>query len=436
MKRIKLWRVAQAVYMPQTLAYESDSLSPDDDFDDAKPETWQLFLPSAVPEGDRASCYKGIIETERELRLAQLQDNLVALKTFRRALRNLRLYFKTNTAGEGQKIQTKSRSTEAGVTNRIKRVVWRYRVAHQALLRLDPTGDWTKEYRELKDEDNRGPLKETEERGTGDGRYNPSWIWTAHSSMMLPGEGSVAEQQEVNNTARYEWMTCRARADRWMEEEELLQEEMRRVVVFLEWKARWWSDKVGTRAGSCPPDIQNGVDAYARKQANVYHEIAVSFASQWLPYLKAFRLDTQWAKDLPWSSRILAHKTELPKQFSVALADNPPVPPSPSAQEQTTEHPVTCEVQGEGSGSKEGGGSSEYSDGERCDEGERDFDGEEERGFGGEGEWDSDDEEARNSDYEGQYSHGDDASDEDRGSDDGVESGDEFGFEYDDTYMC
>ena len=104
--------------------------------------------------------------------------------------------------------------------------MWRYRVAYRALLELDADGGWIDEYHELKDEDNWGPLKEIEERGTGDGRYSPSWIWAGPSSMTFPGEGTAAKQQEVNETAHHEWMTCRARADRWMEEEEMLQEEM------------------------------------------------------------------------------------------------------------------------------------------------------------------------------------------------------------------
>ena len=91
-RRIKVWRVAQAVYMPQTLAYLSDGSDESDEPDpsayggspdDSKPETWPLFLPSAVPEGDRSLCYKGIVETEGILRLAQLQDNLAGLRTFR-----------------------------------------------------------------------------------------------------------------------------------------------------------------------------------------------------------------------------------------------------------------------------------------------------------------------------------------------------------------
>ena len=167
--------------MPQTSAYLSDenAVPTSDDtpkLDDSKAETWPLFLPSAIPKDDRSPCHKGVVETERVLRLAQLQDSLEDLRRFRRTLRNLRLYFKTNTAGEGQKTQTKSRTVKTGVNCRIKRVVHRYRITYSALSELDPTGDWTKEYHELKDEDNQGLLKEAEERGTGDGRYAPSWI--------------------------------------------------------------------------------------------------------------------------------------------------------------------------------------------------------------------------------------------------------------------
>ena len=85
-------------------------------------------------------------------------------------------------------------------------MVRRYRITYSALSELDPTGDWTKEYRKLRDEDNRGLLKEAEERGTGDGRYAPSWIWASPLTMALVGEGSITEQWEVNKTAHHEWI--------------------------------------------------------------------------------------------------------------------------------------------------------------------------------------------------------------------------------------
>ena len=429
-KRIKVWRVAQMVYMPQASAYlpeESDSLDSDDvqGLDISKPETWPLFLPSNILSEDRPSCYKGVIETEKVLRLAQLQDGLVGLRLSRRALRNLRLYFKTNVAGEGTKTQTKSRATETNANCRIKRAVWRYRAAYRALTELDPSGNWTGEYRELRDEDNRGPLKEIQEGGTGDGRYAPSWIWMSPSATAFPREGSAAEQQEINETARHEWMTCRARADRWVEEEALLQEEMRRVVTYLAWKYREWSGKVGARTGSCTPDIQRGIDAYARKQANTYREIAISFAGRWLPYFDAWDLEAKWAEEFPWISRARSLNTKLPKSFQPPEEgtphDTPQTSPAadsslPSAAEGvgvSQNHPETHDAQSEDCDYERGGElPGDYHEG-FDDEGEDSYPGGYDEGYDG--------------GYEG-------SSDSDGGPR-GAEIDDEYGFEYDDDYM-
>ena len=230
-RRIKLWKTAQAVYMLQVsgrLLNTQDLPASDDpyEFDESKPELWPLLLPSELSQDDRLLCHKGVVETERTLRLAQVQDNLVDLRRLRRTLRSLRTYFKSNVVGEGLKTQTKSRTIESGVTVRINRTVRRYRLAYSALLSLDPSGDWCKEYLELTDKDNRGPGKELYERGVGDGHYTMSWIWRGSSGSEVQ-TGTNPEGEEVNETVRHEWMTCRARADRWKEESSLLQEEMR-----------------------------------------------------------------------------------------------------------------------------------------------------------------------------------------------------------------
>lgn len=277
------------------------STSDDFEFDESKPELWPLFLPSQLSQDNLSSCHASIAETERTLRLAQVQDSLIDLRRLRRTLRSLRTYFRSNLVGEGQKVQTKSRAAESGVTVRINRTVNRYRLAHAAMVSLDPTGDWRKEYLELTDKDNRGPGKEVEEQGVGDGRYTMSWIWKGSAGLQ---EGSNPPEQEVNETVRHEWMTCRARADRWKEESDLLQEEMRRVIAFLEWKSAWWGGKVGSRLGSLTADVQHGIDGYACKQANTYHQLAVSLANQWIPRLLAMDLDTSWTKTYPWATEI------------------------------------------------------------------------------------------------------------------------------------
>ena len=158
-------------------------------------------------------------------------------------------------------------------------------------------------YLELTDKDNRGPLKEQDEQGVGDGRYESSWIWRASLGGGLQ-EGTDPPEEEVNETVCHKWMTCRARADRWKEESDLLQEEMRRIVAFLEWKSTWWGQKVGSRLGSVVAEIQNGIDSYARKQENVYRNLAVSLINQWLPHLFALKLNISWAKSYSSATQI------------------------------------------------------------------------------------------------------------------------------------
>ena len=79
-----------------------------------------------------------------------------------------------------------------------------------------------------------------------------------------------------------------------------------------------WLQKVGAGAGSCTPDIQYGINTYARRQANIHRKIAILFASQWLPYLNAFGCETAWAADLAWVSKAISCKTELPRWFPAA----------------------------------------------------------------------------------------------------------------------
>ena len=303
--------------MPQILGEQDPRGSGDPyELDESKPELWPLLLPSELSQDNRSSCHRGIAETERTLRLAQVQDNLVELRRLRRTLRSLRTYFKSNVVGEGQKTQTKSRAIESGVTIRINRAVRRYCLAYSALLSLDPTGDWCKDYLELTDKDNRGPGKELYEKGVGDGRYAMSWIWRGSPGSDVQKGTNPAGGEGVNQSARHEWMTCRARADRWNEESTLLQEEMCRVIAFLEWTSSLWCGRVGSRSGTVTADMQHGIDGYAHKQAGTYHGLAVSLTNQWLPHLVALGLDITWAKAYPWATEIISPLVDPPPNSS------------------------------------------------------------------------------------------------------------------------
>jgi len=192
--------------------------------------------------------------------------------------------------------------------------VGRYLTAYKALLQLDPTGDWQERFLELKDRDNRGPGKEADEEGVGDGSYFRSWIWLSNPRVPDTTDGEVGEEgaseEDINEILRVEWTTSFARLARWSEEVDLLQEEMRRVVAFLEWRSREWSAKVDVRSEDSTSDVQSGLSAYARKQAAIYHGLAVSFTKLWHPTLVSYDLQHSWA-------------TKYLMEHGVSLTDTP-----------------------------------------------------------------------------------------------------------------
>ena len=158
------------------------------------------------------------------------------------------------------------------------------------------SGDWRDLYRVLNDCDNRGPSKEQEELPASDGRYVPSWIWLSNSNATTTDPArSTISSDEVNEDMRVEWAQCVARAVRWEEEVDLLQEEMRRVVHFLDWKSKDWLSRVDARAGVATKELSSGLSAYARKQASIYNKLAIRFCQRWRSQFPSLSLPHAWA---------------------------------------------------------------------------------------------------------------------------------------------
>jgi hypothetical protein len=85
----------------------------------------------------------------------------------------------------------------------------------------------------------------------------------------------------------------RARAMRYTEEVELLLEEMCRVLAFLEWDGNRWKERAlrapqrvnDTGHPSTSPEnkgpLEEGLRAYALRQASVRQRLFATFAKQW-----------------------------------------------------------------------------------------------------------------------------------------------------------
>lgn len=302
MRQIKKWRELQLVYMPGVIATAQLSEHGAEDIDGELAESVPLNLPSSLnPEQQERICLQQVAEHERLLRMAQLQDSLIELRHTRKIRHKLLMNHHIQVAGQGQRASTRSPAVLNTVEDRIAKFVERYRVAHRALLQLDGTGDWKETFLELQDGDNRGPGKERDEERAGDGSYFRSWIWLPNPRApdAIDGESGEegASEEDVAEVIRVEWTTSFARLERWTEEVELLQEEMRRVVTFLQWKSADWLARTEVRSGDLALDIQSGFSAYAQKQAAIYHNLAISFAKLWRPTLVSYGLEHSWATE-------------------------------------------------------------------------------------------------------------------------------------------
>ena len=104
--------------------------------------------------------------------------------------------------------------------------------------------------------------------------------WKIYDSMcVLPYSG---RNRELNYIAelRVEWLKCRARAARWKEEIELLEEEMRHAIQFCVWKANWWEEQAGHRT-LVSAHLAEGIAAYAAENATAERRRLLSWSSHW-----------------------------------------------------------------------------------------------------------------------------------------------------------
>jgi hypothetical protein len=236
------------------------------------PEGEPLWLPSTIDQNRRQCvCINDLPLVEEKLGTAQCHNALelvchvLKVKSRMVAFKNQNIW--------GQRENLRSRSVISKVHERARTAADKYRNARNATLALSGPGDWKKELRVLHDADirsyqdpnhlracqgRRGMLeddqieqsgggsvsvddnaasftlftKEWSNRdGTEESRRTLSWIWLNNTEA-----GSLNDAGD--DILRVEWAKSRARSNRATEEVLLLLEEMRRVLLFLEWKSQ------------------------------------------------------------------------------------------------------------------------------------------------------------------------------------------------------
>jgi hypothetical protein len=292
---IQNWRVVQLVYTPHVASFislsppengvELASLSPD-----TLAENIPLYLPSSLP--CHIHCLpelREICQLEQRLCEPQADDALNEVRHQQRVIQGLWQFKQLNISGTGNKPNTRMITLYKRFSNKTNRAVEKYKSAWCALCALDPGGSWLTRLKELKKEHVSGPGKEPDD--VSNSCYEPSWIWlvpriSGPSNMQM----NIGEE-EFNNGMQVEWERARAWMQRWKEELLLVQEEMRRVIAYLKWKADWWREQGALRS---PVDVTvlSGVSGYAHKQA-----VAERCAVHWLLHLRVKDITPTWASD-------------------------------------------------------------------------------------------------------------------------------------------
>ncbi|KIM62429.1 hypothetical protein SCLCIDRAFT_24966 [Scleroderma citrinum Foug A] len=180
----------------------------------------------------------------------------------------------------GQGANTRARNCLKTVDAKINTAATRYHVAYQVLCTLGlflGQVSWRDELHPLADEDICG-LTSGYDLRPGEGRRQVSWIWQVcgYSEQATENESDDGFQEAI----RVEWCKARARAHRWQEEVKLLFEEMQWTLLFLEWHAKWWMERIGAVA-TTDEALSEGHRAYTECQAELWHWIGGSFAHMW-----------------------------------------------------------------------------------------------------------------------------------------------------------
>jgi hypothetical protein len=301
-RHLNAWMEARNLYIqvPQTFEGQATTSAESSHATPASrlPENTPLRLPSALPVSLQQSCPFKLAQIELRFRLAQAEDALSELRRLLRITMGLGDY-KSKQVGPSQRVATRARNLISRFKDKVSRCAERYRAAHNALLALDPMGEWETHLRQLKDQDIRAPGRGD---GESEGFREVPWIWKVMrrnkpEQVSSPGELGPLSEEELDSCEhinlyylillivvciglRCEWVKSKARADRWNEEVQLVKEEMRRVLAFLEWKAAWWTEE-GGRDLDVRPDIADGIRAYAAKQAHINRALACSFKTRW-----------------------------------------------------------------------------------------------------------------------------------------------------------
>ncbi|KAF7340931.1 hypothetical protein MSAN_02078100 [Mycena sanguinolenta] len=309
-------------------------------------EALELWLPSKQARTPGAIFKPTHARYEFDMREARAYE---ALEEIRRLLlvRTHHYKFKDKNIS-GVAGHTRARRAIEVLDERIRREAGEYRAARRALASLGPKlGEtrWSLVLKELAHKDIRGmprglfsdpdkrKKRKKRARQEEEERREPpemSWIWRT-GMTSLAASASTSEEAAVkatNEGLRVEWGKAWARAHRWTEEVDLLEEEMRRILVFLQWKADWWRALADSRMVD-GLDMKEGFAAYAERQAVIQEKMKARFTHDWRDVATWVKLGRQGVADFKAQARADLEEEDRSDDEETAATDDESYNPVP-----------------------------------------------------------------------------------------------------------
>jgi hypothetical protein len=209
--RIESWQDIQKVYMPcverlrearahspHTVSSTPSGPSSMASSSPLRPENVPLYLPSSIPRSLWTSgCSPGLVEKERRLRLAQADDGLDELRRQLRISATL-IDYKKEQHSSSQRMGTRTHVLLSRFRDKTHRAAERYTAAFDALLVLDPGGDWSVRLKCLDhSKDLRSPRRDPDE-DPSENRRQLSWIWLVQTGNGLSNNSATSD--EINDS--------------------------------------------------------------------------------------------------------------------------------------------------------------------------------------------------------------------------------------------
>ncbi|KAF8149064.1 hypothetical protein B0H34DRAFT_734685 [Crassisporium funariophilum] len=299
-RKINSWIEVQQLYIPSLRLVRSRAAEATQEQEERQVYDIPLLLPSSISS---TLCDGRLRDIEWRLRYAQCTDSLDDLRDG--LCMKAYVLIDKSRFQRGQVANTRSQGIVNRIQAKIETSAERYRAARDAISKLaSMLGQlgWQEHLLKLKDEDIRPLLVEDAEekkkkkkkkgRGQGDtgtdaahvseGRRTVSWIWT-----RLGGEVDLGEDQRLHESLRIAWCKSKARMDRWQEEVALLQEEKRRIVAFLGYRATVWDERAEDDGDWMLPKVSwdpvaiDGRIVYAQQQAAQFREMQSHCTRLW-----------------------------------------------------------------------------------------------------------------------------------------------------------